>query len=213
MRRLAHIMSNLPQNIDPDLTDAARAMLNVPVSRPDSLLLAEYELGTLSAEDAAIVAAYLASLPADDPELVLFRRFQKALEPRFQSAPPQDRSSLRRLIARLLPKPPATAAPALAVRGSTAPKITQYVVEHVHLTLQSRPSHQHPHSWKITGMALGLADQIEQVRLFDAEAREVDVTTQLNEGNFSADNLPPGRYDIVLQTASTQVEIPDVTIG
>lgn len=206
--------TDLLQNIDPALHDTARALLNTPTQRPDALTLAEFELGTLSAEKAATVANYLAQLPADDPELLLLRQFQANLAPAKRSnAPAPQRRNLRTLIARLLPSPTATS-PALAVRGTTAAQLHQYVADDVRLTLNVRPSRQHPHRWQITGMVVGLDGAIEQVRLFDAvEATEIGNTPVVNGGNFSADNLPPGNYAILLQTDAVQVEIEAVTIG
>lgn len=187
------------------------------VDCPAALTLGEYHLGLLPAATTRQIAAHLATCLHCPAELATAAGFLD--DPAPTPTPLADlargvETALRRLVATLLPAP---VQPALALRGAARAPSWRYSAEDFTLTLQPQRADRPRGQVRLLGFVERHGADLAsltgaRVRLLAAGA-PVSTTTIDELGNFMTEPVPPGAYDLEINTSDLIVTALELPLG
>jgi hypothetical protein len=181
---------------------------------PSSLVLGEYELGLLPAEQTLAIQQHLQLCPHCPRELAQLNGFLAAVAPDLEPDPLQVIGQrVRMLIAELVDRAAGLTnagglAPALAgLRGDAVEQLA-YQAEEFQIILETQPDPTQSGRTTLLGLLLGA----DQPQTLVAHLRQADLpieTAPVDElGNFIFSALPAGQYDLLLSGDDVEVHIP-----
>lgn len=192
---------------------------------PPSLLLGEYHLGLLSAQQKKVVETHLHTCPHCLGELQQLSDFLTLVAPTLEtSLAATVMDQVRVLVAQLVERltPDALGAPAplfTGVRGAQSSLSQdvgtgQYIYQaddlQIIVEIQDK-GHETPQKMVI-GLVLGLLDFATAVVILTQTGQQVASVTIDEGGNFEFANVAPGTYELVLSSDTLEVSIRDLQV-
>ncbi|HLZ68728.1 MAG TPA: zf-HC2 domain-containing protein [Dehalococcoidia bacterium] len=175
---------------------------------PDSLVLGEYALGSLSPQERQSVAAHLVTCPHCLAEMRTFATFLS--EDDADAAAPARFGAVRRLVAALLPRPSGLA---LGLRGGESEALTYSVEGMVQLTVSVQRAAPGAASSVVTGLVQPgeLSCEGVPVALFSGD--DLVRTEAVDDlGNFVFSDIPSGLYRIEINVPASIVVIDPLRV-
>ncbi len=186
---------------------------------PSALELGEYHLGMLPAVRTTAVQQHVAACPHCTEELAQLTAFMDSPDPYLHTAPwTALRQQVNVLVARLaggmqaggLFGPPALAPTLAGLRGDAGGPLT-YEAGDAQIILEIQRDGQQAGRHALVGLVMGLDGQAIQATLWCEEQRIVSVPVD-DLGNFTMDDLAPGRYELILAGDQDEVHIQDLHV-
>jgi hypothetical protein len=208
LEQLAHLQQTLDQGL-------------YRTNAPDSLVLGEYLLGLLSAEEAAALERQLAAYPHLLAELAAVQRYLADLE--LPPAAPESTSWIERLrdgVTTLVAQLVDTLAggPTLGLAGVRGAESAQrvYRAGATQIIVDIQESLEHMGQQSILGLVTGPDEwRAMTVYLYQGEQPEQVVATTAVDGlgNFVFGTMPPGDYILILRSSTVEIVVPGLLLG
>lgn len=177
---------------------------------PDPVVLGEYQLGSLPAEQAGAIRHHVEECPRCRAELMLLEGYFNDLKPDVEYSLGER---LQIWIARLLPQP----GPELAfgIRGDESSNLLRYQFgegeQAGELVIEIQEDAVHPGRKTILGLLTGPAGEGIQAALW--QNGQAVAETSIDEfGNLALANLLPGPYDLLIQGGDFEIYVQNLKV-
>jgi hypothetical protein len=175
---------------------------------PDSLVLGEFELGSIKGKQADEIRKHLMECPHCRREIEQLRGYLSGLSQDIEYSLGEQ---VKIWIARRLPAPGGPAlAPAFGVRGEQE-NVLRYQAGSVELTLEIQEDPQKAGLKVLLGLVTGM--ETDGLRAFAWQAGKLAAQAPVDElGNLIVSGLSAGVYDLILSGGPVEIHVQEVTI-